>query len=38
MLEEMRGAGVETGGPSAFSSSDQREFANALDRLMVKLS
>lgn len=37
MLEEMRGAGVETGGPAAFSSSDQREFANALDRLMVKL-
>ena len=38
MLEEMRGAGVETGGPSAFSSSDQREFANSLDRLMVKLT
>lgn len=37
MLEEMRGAGLETGGPAAFSSSDQREFANALDRLMVKL-
>lgn len=37
MLEELRGAGVETGGPAAFSSSDQREFANALDRLMVKL-
>lgn len=37
MLEEMRGAGVETGGPAAFSSSDQREFANALDRLMVRL-
>lgn len=38
MLEELRGAGVETGGPAAFSSSDQREFANALDGLMMKLS
>lgn len=38
MLEEMRGAGVETGGPAAFSSSDQREFANALDRLMMTQS
>lgn len=37
MLEEMRGAGIDTGGPAAFSPSDQREFANALDRLMVKL-
>lgn len=38
MLEELRGSGVEIGGPAAFSSSDQREFANALDRLMMKLS
>ncbi|SFP99585.1 hypothetical protein SAMN05216419_104314 [Nitrosomonas cryotolerans] len=38
MMEELRSAGVETGGPAAFSQSDQREFANALDRLMMKLS
>lgn len=38
MLEEMRGAGIETGGPPAFSQSDRREFANALDRLMMKLN
>lgn len=38
MLEELRGVGVETGGPAAFSPSDRREFANALDRLMMKLN
>lgn len=38
MLEELRGAGVETGGPPAFSQADGREFANALDRLMMKLN
>lgn len=37
MLEELRGAGVETGGPAAFTQSDGREFANALDRLMMKM-
>lgn len=38
MLEELRGAGIETGGPPAFNQTDQREFANALDRLLMKLS
>lgn len=38
MLEELRSAGIETGGPAAFNSSDQREFANALDRLMMKIT
>ncbi len=38
MMEELRSAGVETGGPAVFNQSDQREFANALDRLMMKLS
>ena len=38
MLEEMRSFGMETGGPPAFSQTDRREFANALDRLMLKLS
>ncbi|HHU93990.1 MAG TPA: YaiI/YqxD family protein [Alcaligenaceae bacterium] len=38
MLEELRSAGVETGGPAVFNQTDQREFANALDRLMMKLS
>lgn len=38
MLEELRGAGVETGGPPAFSQADRREFANAFDSLMMKLN
>ena len=38
MLEEMRSFGMETGGPPAFSQTDRRDFANALDRLMLKLS
>ncbi|WP_353171376.1 YaiI/YqxD family protein [Paracandidimonas soli] len=35
MMEELRSAGIDTGGPSAFSQADRRAFANALDRLMV---
>ena len=35
MMEELRSAGVDTGGPAAFSQADRRAFANALDRLMV---
>ncbi|NHC62426.1 YaiI/YqxD family protein [Paenalcaligenes suwonensis] len=38
MLEELRNAGVEVGGPAAFSQSDRRDFANALDSLMMKLA
>ena len=35
MMEELRGAGVDTGGPAAFSQADRRAFANALDGLMA---
>lgn len=35
MMEELRSAGVDTGGPAVFSQADRRAFANALDRLMV---
>jgi uncharacterized protein YaiI (UPF0178 family) len=35
MLEELRSAGVDTGGPSAFSQADRRAFGNALDQLMM---
>ena len=35
-MEELRGAGVETGGPAAFSQADRRAFANTLDRLLAK--
>jgi uncharacterized protein YaiI (UPF0178 family) len=35
MMEELRSAGIDTGGPAAFSQSDRRTFANALDSLMA---
>jgi uncharacterized protein YaiI (UPF0178 family) len=35
MMEDLRNAGVDTGGPAAFSQADRRAFANALDRLMA---
>jgi uncharacterized protein YaiI (UPF0178 family) len=35
MLEDLRSAGVDTGGPSAFSQADRRAFGNALDQLMM---
>jgi uncharacterized protein YaiI (UPF0178 family) len=31
-LDELRGSGVDTGGPAAFSQADRQRFANALDR------
>jgi hypothetical protein len=34
MMEELRDAGVTTGGPSALSHADRRAFANALDSLL----
>jgi uncharacterized protein YaiI (UPF0178 family) len=36
MMEELRSAGVDTGGPAAFSQADRRAFANALDQLLQK--
>ncbi|CAM3722499.1 YaiI/YqxD family protein [Bordetella tumulicola] len=35
MMEELRSAGIDTGGPAAFSQADRRTFGNALDRLMM---
>jgi uncharacterized protein YaiI (UPF0178 family) len=37
MMEELRSTGVDIGGPASFSQADRREFANALDRLMMSL-
>lgn len=34
MMEELRSAGIDTGGPASFSQSDRRAFGNALDGLM----
>ena len=35
-MDTLRSSGVETGGPAAFSASDQREFARQLDRYLPK--
>lgn len=36
-MDILRSSGVETGGPAAFSTSDQREFARQLDRYLSLL-
>jgi hypothetical protein len=33
-MEELRGSGIETGGPAPFSQKDRREFASCLDRFL----
>lgn len=38
MMEELRSAGVEVGGPAPFSQADRRAFANALDQMMMAQS
>ncbi len=35
-MDGLRGSGVDTGGPPAFSQSDRQEFANQLDRFLAK--
>jgi uncharacterized protein YaiI (UPF0178 family) len=35
-METLRNSGVETSGPSTFSSADKQAFANQLDRLLAK--
>jgi uncharacterized protein YaiI (UPF0178 family) len=35
-MEQLRGSGVETGGPPAFSHADRQAFANQLDRLLTQ--
>ncbi len=35
-MDSLRGSGVDTGGPAAFSASDRMAFANQLDRLLAK--
>lgn len=36
-LEELRGAGIQTGGPAAFSQADRQAFGAALDRFLARL-
>lgn len=35
-VDELRGSGVETGGPPPFSQSDRQAFANQLDRILTR--
>ena len=35
-MEELRGSGVNTGGPPAFSQADRQAFANQLDRFLAR--
>jgi uncharacterized protein YaiI (UPF0178 family) len=35
-LDELRGSGVDTGGPAAFGQAHRQRFANALDRHLAK--
>lgn len=35
-MDELRGAGVDTGGPSAYSTRDRQAFANALDAWLAR--
>jgi uncharacterized protein YaiI (UPF0178 family) len=35
-MDTLRGSGIDTGGPPAFSQSDRMAFANQLDRILAK--
>ncbi|WP_414716567.1 DUF188 domain-containing protein [Thalassolituus sp. UBA2009] len=35
-METLRSSGIQSGGPAAFSERDKAQFANALDRWLVK--
>lgn len=36
MLDELRGSGIETGGPPALNQADRQAFANELDRFLTR--
>jgi hypothetical protein len=37
MLDELRGFGIDTGGPSALNASDRQAFANQLDKFLARI-
>ncbi len=37
LMDELRGAGIATGGPPALHARDRQAFANALDRILTRL-
>lgn len=36
LMDELRGSGIQTGGPSSLNQSDRQAFANELDRFLTK--
>lgn len=38
LMDELRGSGIQTGGPPALDKRDRQAFANQLDRLLARLS
>ncbi len=36
-MDTLRGSGIDTGGPAAFSQAERQAFANQLDRMLAKL-
>jgi uncharacterized protein YaiI (UPF0178 family) len=36
-MDTLRGSGIDTGGPAAFSAGDRKAFADQLDRLIASL-
>jgi uncharacterized protein len=38
LLDELRGSGIETGGPPALNQADRQAFANELDRFLTRFS
>ncbi len=36
-MDELRGSGVETGGPSAFGAKERQRFANELDKFLAQI-
>ena len=38
LMDELRGSGMQTGGPAAYSARNKQDVANQLDRLLTKLN
>jgi uncharacterized protein YaiI (UPF0178 family) len=38
LMDELRGSGLETGGPAAYSARNKQDFSNQLDRLLTRLT
>lgn len=38
LMDDLRGSGMQTGGPAPYSAKNKQDFANQLDRLLTKLN